>query len=222
MTEASLTTFMTEVVAQGTERRLALWMLKEDPFFRRLPPERYSEAIDFALHAGQTAAGTATSQYGRKPLDMAAALQVSVNRSDEVPRAEKTVLFSEYSDRPPTITLYTPSIVEVNILIRENGLAELLGVSDIEHVYLTHELYHHLEAKKLITGTAGFRIRTLSLGPLRLSTGLPSLGEIAADCFASVILRLRVPPKALQLPTIYRYNPEYAWKLLEEIKKSPA
>ena len=221
MTGEPLSVLMPEVVAHGTERRLAFWVLKEDNFFRRLRPERYGEAVDFALQAGRKAAEAAVVQYGREPEKMAAALQVSVKRSDEAPRAGKAILFSEYGDRPPAITLYAPSMEEVNASILENGLADLLGVSDVSRIHLVHELYHHLDARKLTPGTAGFRVPTLTLGPIRLTTGLPSLAEIAADRFASAVLRLKVPPKAFQFITIHRYNPDYAWKLLEDIKKYP-
>jgi hypothetical protein len=73
----------------------------------------------------------------------------------------------------------------------------------------------------LTGGTAGFRIQTFGLGPLRLSTGLPSLCEIAADRFALVVLGLKVPPKVMQFITIHRHNSEYAWHLLEELQRIP-
>jgi hypothetical protein len=217
--ESSLPALMGKVVAVGTERRFAHLMLKDDPFFGRLPPRLNQEAIDFALAAGETAAIRFLPQYGRAPTALAGALQVRVTHSDQVSQAGKAILFSEYSARPPSITIYTRSVNEANRLIRDNALAELLGIDDLIPMHLAHELYHHLEAKKLTAGTAGFRIPTFSLGPLRLSTGLPSLCEIAADRFALVVLGLKVPPKAIQFITIHRHNIEYAWHLLEELQR---
>ena len=220
--EGSLPALMAEVVTVGTEHRFAHLMLKDDPFFGRLPPRADQEAIDFALAAGQTAADRVVPQYGRVPEAITAALRVPVTHSDQVPQAGKTILFSEYSDRPPSITIYTRSVNEANQLIRDNGLAASLGISNLAPMHLAHELYHHLEARKLTEGTSGFRIQTLRLGPLRLSTGFPSLCEIAADHFASVVLGLKVPPKAMQFITVYRHNREYAWNLLEELQRLPA
>ncbi len=219
--EGPLQALMAEVVAVGTERRFAHLMLKDDPFFGRLPPQSDQEAIDFAFAAGRAAADRVVPQYGRAPEAIAAALQVPVTRSGQETQVGKTILFSEYSDRPPSITIYTRSVNEANRLIRDNGLSESLGIDDLAPMHLAHELYHHLEARKLTGGTAGFRIETFRLGPLRLSTSLPSLCEIAADRFALVVLGLKVPPKAMQLITVHRHNSGYAWHLLEELQRLP-
>ncbi len=217
----SLNALMTEVVAVASERRCAYLMLKDDPFFGRLPSGSEQEVVQFALTAGQAAAQQVMNQYGRVPETLASSLQVRVNRNDATMAVGKAVLFSEYGDRPPAVTIYTHSVEEANRLIRDNGLAEALGLDDVTPVHLAHELYHHLEAKKLTEGTSGYRIPTLSWGPIRLRTGLPSLGEIAADRFALVLLGLKVPPKAIQFITIYHHNDEYAWQLLEELRRFP-
>ena len=210
---------MTLVVAVATERRCAGLRLREDPFFGRLPSGSGEKAIDAAFKAGQRAADTIMTQYGRVPDQIASALQVKLNWSDAPLQTAKAVLFSEYGDRPPCITLYSRSIQEANGLIREHGLSGLLALEDVAPVHLTHELYHHLEAKKLTEGTGDYRIQTHAWGPIRLRTGLPSLCEIAADHFAKVVLRLRVPMKAVEFITIYQYNREYAWQLLDQLRE---
>lgn len=212
---------MTEVIAVGTEHRCAYLRLREDPFFGRLPHGSDEKAIEAAFAAGQQAADRIIVRYGRTPDRIASALQVKVTWSDTQLQTEKAVLFSEYGDRPPSITLYTRSINEANDLIRGHRLSDLLGIDDVKPAHLTHELYHHLEAKKLTEGTSGYRIQTLGLGPLRLRTGLPSLCEIAADRFAKAVLGLKVPIKAIEFITIYQYNSEYAWQLVEQLRKLP-
>jgi len=220
--EGSLASLMVEVIAVATERRCAHLMLREDPFFRRLPPGNEPEAIEWAFAAGQAAAEKVISQCGRSLERIASSLQVRVTHRDAAMAAGRAVLFSEYGDRPPTVTIYTRSVEEVNRLIQDNILADSLGLNDVTPVNLAHELYHHLEAKKLIEGTSGFQIPNLTLGPIRLRTGLPSLSEIAADRFALVVLGLKVPPRAIQFITIHHHNPEYAWQLLEEMRRFPA
>jgi len=215
----ALKELMAEVVAAGTERRCAHLMLREDPLFGRLAQGSDEEAIGVALNAGQQAADRIIAQHGRSPDRIVSALHVNVTWSDAFLQTGKAVLFSEYGDRPPSITLYRRSIHEANDLIREHGLSDLLGMSDIAPMHLTHEVYHHLEMKKLTEGTRGYRIETLGLGPIRLRTGLPSLSEIAANRFAMTVLGIHVPVKAIEFITIYRYNREYAWQLLEELRK---
>ncbi len=213
--ERSLRNLMERVVREGTERRFANLTLREDPFFYRLSPEKYPEAVEFGLSAGSGAAETAGEKYGREPITLAAALCISVIRSDDPAQIGPLVHFSEYRGKPPAITLYRRSIMEANQLIQEHDLEDLLGFADVEPIHLAHEIYHHLEAKRLIPGASGFRLETLRLGPLRFRTGLPSLSEIAADRFALRLLGLKVAPKAAQLLTIHAHNPDYAWSFLE-------
>jgi hypothetical protein len=220
--ERGLRELMERAVREGTERLFAHLILREDPFFHRLPPERHSEAVDFGLNAGEGAAKTAVERYGREPMSMAASLGISVIRSDDSAQAGPMVHFSEYREKPPQITLYRRSMAEANQLIQEHDLEGLLRFAQVEPIHLAHELYHHLEAKKLIPGASRFRLETFRLGPLRFRTGLPSLSEIAADRFALRLLGLKVAPKAVQLLTIYAHNPDYAWSFLERLPGLPA
>jgi len=213
---------MREVVAVASDRRLAHLTLSEDPFFHRLTPEKARDAVEFALKAGEFAAETAKTKWGRNPESIAAALNLPIIKSADPARTGRAVLFSEYGNKPPSIILHTHSISEVNRLIQEHGLADLLGIEDVGPVHLTHELYHHLDGEKLVPGTAGFRIQTLNLGPIHLASGLPSLSEIAADRFAASILDLTVPPRALTFITIHALNGDYAWDLLGRLQELPA
>jgi len=218
----SLAALMQSVVASGTERRCAHLTLLEDPFYHRLAPGRERDAVDFGLTAGQVAAEMAAEKWGREPEAIASALKVPVAHSEAPAQTGRSVLFSEYGDRPPSITLHMRSVEEANRLVRSHHLERLLGVSDVGPIHLAHELYHHLEAQRLTPGTAGFRIQTGRLGPLRFRTGLPSISEIAADRFAAGLLDLTVPPKAVEFLTIYSLNPDYAWESLARLQALPA
>jgi len=220
--ETGLRDLMERVVREGTERRFAHLILREDPFFRRLPEEMRSEAVDFGLNTGAGAVETAVERYGREPETMAAALHISIVRSDKSAQAGSLIHFSEYREKPPAITLYRRSLAEANQLVQEHDLEDLLGLSDVEPIHLAHEIYHHLEAKKLILSASRFRLETFRLGPLRLRTGLPSLSEIAADRFALRLLGLKVAPKAVQLLTVHAHNPDYAWSCLECLQSLPS
>lgn len=216
-----LAQYCNAVVDLGTEWRCAALTLAEDPFADKLSARR-AEAIGFALGAGETAAAVIVPRYGRDPEAIAQALQVPVCRSDEAAMTGRAVRFSEYGNRPPSITLYTESLGATNRLIREHGLAARLGLEDVAPVYLAHELYHHLEITRLTPGTAAFRLTTHRLGPLTFRTGLPSLCEIGADRFATTVLGLRVPPKILHFIITYNRNPDYAERLLARMEALPA
>lgn len=209
------------VLADGTERRFARLMMTDDPLVRRLRG-REVEALAYALRAGQTAADEIASRYGRDPEAVAAALGVSVARGEEDAKAGHSVHLSEYCDRPPGITLHMRSLLAVREMIEANDLAPLLGLSDPVPLHLAHELYHHLEAKRLTAGTAGYRLENFRLGPLRWGTGFPSLSEIAADKFAIALARQELHPKVIHFLVIYQYNPDYAWELLAKLRDLPA
>jgi hypothetical protein len=209
---------MAEVMCEGIERKLAELALMEDPLFGRLPPERRHEAVDHGLMAGQQAADHIIAAYGNDPEAIAAKLAVSIKYNPEPARGGTVLYLSEYFRRPPTITLHMHSLSEANLVIREHGLGETLGLDDISPVHLAHELYHHLEACNLITGTGGFQIETFRIGPLRLKSKLASVEEIAADRFAMAILGIKVPPGALKFLTIYEHNIDYAWDILRKLR----
>lgn len=213
---------MQAVLTAGTERRFAHLTLLDDPFVHRLTPDMAREAIGCAFAAGQAAAELAVMRWGRDPEGVAAAVHVPITRSDEPAQTGRAVLFSEYGNRPPSIILHVHSVAEANRLIRDHALDQLLGVADVGPVHLAHELYHHLEGHRLITGTSGFRLQTGRLGPIRFRTGLPSLSEIAADRFAASLLGFRVPPRALAFITIHALNSSYAWDLVGRLQELPA
>jgi hypothetical protein len=219
--DRDLPALMREVLRAGSEQRLAHLTLLDDPFARRLQPGAHLGAVDFALAVGRTAAEIASERWGRRPEEIAAALGVPICRSDDPAQAGRSVLFSEYGNRPPSITLHVRSIDEANQSIEAYRLGELIGVTDVGPLHLTHELYHHLEGQKLTPGTAHFRIETWRLGPFHLQTGLPSLSEIAADRFAQGLLGLEVAPKAIEFITLFRLDPDYAWRQVERLRALP-
>lgn len=220
--DRSLPALMRAVVAAGTDRRFGHLSLQEDPFVHRLTVAMSHEAVEFALAAGEAAARETTAKWGHDPAEIAASLKVPIARNDEPAQTGRSVLFSEYGNRPPSIILHAHSVAQANRLIRDYDLEPVVGVADVGPVHVAHELYHHLEDRRLTSGTSGFRIQTGRFGPLRFRTGLPSLSEIAADRFASVVLGLRVPPKALGLVTIYAMDSDYAWRVFSRLQEVPA
>ncbi len=220
-TTIPLTELLRSVLAAGTERRFGHMALSEDPFYGRVREDEAPRAVEFALDAGRMAAEMSAERWGRDPEAVAAALGVPVERNPEPARAGAKVFMSEYGDRPPKITLHMDSLGRVNEQIEALGLEELLGLSDVVPAHIAHELYHHMEIKQLVAGTAPFRIDSLKVGPLRLQTGLCSLSEIAADSFARALLEMRVCPGALQFITVYSHSPEVALQRLDRLKQFP-
>ncbi|MHB1132821.1 MAG: hypothetical protein ACYC4L_10585 [Chloroflexota bacterium] len=216
----TLAELMAAVVAAGTERRFGRLIMLDDPLIVRLA-DRVDEAIAYGIAAGRQAAAATAGQYGRDPVAVAAALGVPVTQDEVEAKAGSSVLLSEYGDRPPGIVMHLASLRAAREMIEREGLAPLLGLSDPWPTHLAHELYHHLDAKRLTPGTSGFRVTTLHLGPLHLDSGLPSLSEVSADSFAQSLLSLAIHPKALHFLIIYQYNPEYAWQLLEKLRSLP-
>jgi hypothetical protein len=194
-------------------------LLKNDPLYARIPVVRMSEAIQCGIDAGVTLAQRQTKEFQtRDPLLHADQLGVKVTHTNRDSHIGPRVYHSEYFSPPPTILIYSQSMAELERMIDKSGLRQALNIESPIPIFVAHEIYHHLETKQKPAPTERFRITTFALGPFKLTSGLVSLSEIAADAFAQEFLRLSHPPKLLEYLTIYRHNSDLAWQLVEELE----
>lgn len=215
----SLRSLVGRVLRTADPCKLGRLLLADDPVFGRVPAQRRDEAVRYGLEVGAAIARELVAQHKTtNPFILARSLGVKVTYSDRAGRVGARVNYSEYGSKPPTIVIYQQSMDEVNGAIKQHGLELELGLGDITPLHAAHELYHHVEMHRKPSPTAGFRVTTLALGPLRLTSGLVSLSEIAANAFAQELLHLRVFPTALEYVTIYLHSPGLAWEMVERLQ----
>ncbi|MHB1007605.1 MAG: hypothetical protein ACYC3S_18485 [Chloroflexota bacterium] len=216
----NLEQLMERVLRAATPLRMAELLLADDPLSGRLRTERWQEAARYGVAAGSgVAAEVLREKRTANPFALAESLGVAVKQDDQQGQVGPRVHYSQYSAHPPAITIYRQSMDAVNAAIREHGLAESLGLYDITPIHTAHELYHHVEMHRKPSPTAGFRVTTLALGPVRLDSGLPTLSEIAANGFAQALLGLRYYPTVLEFITVFQHNPHLAWARLATLEE---
>lgn len=216
----SLVELIEQVLRLADRRKLAGQLLATDPLYRRIRLDQRGAAVDFGLGAGERVSRELMAQWGTTdPFALAQSLGIKISFTEGKSRVGSHVRFSEYRGKPPAITIYSESMDDVNGAIRENGLGAKLGISDITPIHVAHELYHHVELQKKPPPTAGFRIPTLVVGPIRVDSGLVSLAEIAANAFAQELLGLRMYPSLLGFVTVYLHNAQLAWAMADGLEE---
>ncbi len=161
--------------------------LREDSQYRRIPVERRAVLVEAALEDGRSLAGRTRDLWGSDPMRIAAGCKVPVIHSEDDAGFGSTIVHAEYRTCPPSITLYLPAIRH-------------LGIDRTAPIFLAHELYHHFDCTR---GHAPLSrqhpVEIFRLGPLKWTSGLSSLSEIAAGSFAQKLLALSFHPRVLDL-----------------------
>ncbi len=178
-------------------RTLGLLQLQSDPQFPRIEPGRREALVDAALADGRFLAADVRSHLGPDPAFIAASCGVPVTDSGDEAGFGSTIVFAEYATRPPSITLYGPAIRRLDGKIAREGAVARLGIAETRSIFLAHELYHHFDCTRSEPLSRRHRVRIFGLGAWAWTSGLTSLGEIAAGAFAQELLGLSFHPKLL-------------------------
>ena len=183
-----------------TARALSNSILAEDAMFRRVPLGVRSALVNAALSEGRVCAESMSCDFGTDPWTIAQRLGVAVVESDADAGFGSVVVFAEYTERPPTITLYRTAIEEMNHRLAALGVRGILCAEDRRPVFLAHELYHHLARSTLRPPfSRSYRVTLLHLGRWRWTSRIASLEEIAAGAFAQTLLGLKLHPRLVEL-----------------------
>jgi len=186
-------------MAAAPPETLGLLMLKNDPHAARLDDRTQLAAVSDALADGAAAASDLRKRFLRlAPREIAHALRVPVEATDDDPLVGSIWRFAEYRPRPPRIVLYTRGLAPLEQALAGNLATRMLGEATAQDVFVAHELYHHIEATRTDTPVARrHQAMLFQIGKWRWRTGIAMLGEIAAGSFAQALLDLPCHPKAL-------------------------
>jgi hypothetical protein len=186
-------------IAAAPPEAAGLSMLKADIHALRLDDRAQHAAVSDALADGTATARDLRERFpGLPPCDIARALQVPVETSDDDPLVGSIWRLAEYRLRPARIVLYRRGLAPLEQALAGELGARLLGGAMAEDVFVAHELYHHLEAiRSEIPIARRHQATLLRIGKWRWRTGIATLGEIAAGAFAQALLDLPHHPKVL-------------------------
>jgi hypothetical protein len=191
----------------GTEDAMWSAMLREDPNYAKIPAEQRGEAVRRAATSGRGAADEIRSQTGTADAARIcdrAGVRVVVSAEPYV--HGKIVQTSTYVHRQRIITIYQGSVDEMNRFLREQALGDILGIADVSPVYLTHELFHHLEESGRGRAADLLQVVTFAWGPVVRRSGIARMSEIAADAFAQRLLDLPFAPRLLDYLTVWIHD----------------
>ena len=170
-------------------------ILANDPQAFRLTRAAAAKAIAAAVADGRAQAARCGAPCNAAEAAARLGVPVIVVPGDN--RFGPLFQFAEYRSRPACITLFGSAMDRLRKIIAEHGLAETLGLSDPAPVYLAHELYHHLDTIAPVPIARQAPVTMFALGPVRVPSGLVSLGEIGAAAFAGAMTGLRCHPRVL-------------------------
>lgn len=177
----------------ATPHALGLAMLSRDPVAARLSADAQHRLVSAALDDG-TAVGAMlrACHPALAPEGIAAAFGISVVRTDAPPFAGPFWRHADYRSSPPEIRLFSTALAALDALLEQDGLGDLLGITDAAPVFVAHELYHHIEATRDEAPLARrHAVTRLQVGPLRLDAPVLAMPEIAAGACAQTMLGLR-------------------------------
>jgi hypothetical protein len=205
----------------ATPRALGKLMLESDPAAARIPFDDSRRLVDVALDDGEAMARMAAARWGSDPERIAKQLGVAVSDGWEDAGYGTTVVYAEYGRKPARIVLYPAALHRLERQLARSPLGDLSSVSALRSVYLSHELYHHLDLERGEEAIA--RRERVTLGKfcgLRWMSGIAALAEIAAGSFAQHLLDLKFHPKLLDLLMLCEASPRAAARMAAALESS--
>lgn len=158
-------------------------ILKRDPCYGKIPPDRIQPAFDTAWSIGEREAKRFLSgcpNAGDAPMvELLKRWGFSVKTYDEDYIMGNTRYFCEYLSGTNEVKIYQKSI---QVWAEHNGLSYEKSLDLI----LAHEYFHYLEWHEIGLTSKCCLVPMLKLGPLSLGkTGISALSEIGANAFAN-------------------------------------
>src|SRR5262249_23728008 len=120
-------------IASASPETLGLLMLKSDPHAARLDDRSQLAAVSDALADGAAAASDLRKRFpGSAPRDIAHALCVPVEATDDDPLVGSIWRFAEYRPRPPSIVIYTRGLAPLDQALAGNLAMRMLGEATVQ------------------------------------------------------------------------------------------
>ena len=123
------------------------------------------------------------------------------------------LVFAQFSS-PKTITLFMRNLELFNDYIKKIQVSDSLLSLNPEELLIAHELFHFFEENDPKLKQTDVRFQSFKLGPIKLTSKLIAVSEIAAMNFAKEITNSVVNPCVLDILLQLPHNYERAVKNL--------
>lgn len=202
---------------------LAYLMLREDRLFNKIPGKEHCKIIDFCLQTGQKKAeDIRKTSPSSEIVDLISELGIKLVikdkyaipdlsfMGDHLKKKENAfierIYCSEYLPRPATIIVYQNTVDLAYEIFTGNGIE--VDKDLINHIFIAHELYHHLEETNESIIKSYPRVAVLRIGRWQIKVTVNTCSEIAAMAFAKEMLKTPFFPKIIDLFILSQRNPE--------------
>lgn len=215
----TLPDLLRDITSNVSDLELGLWLMKADPTANRVPMPQKRLLIAAALADGHAQATLVREQFpNADPGDIAHAWGLPVEHIASENRRGDILYFADYGGKPPVIRIFDGSVAIINAHLAHAGVAAEFGVHDATPVFIAHEIYHHLDTLRPRPISQQHRVTTLKIATWRLTSGLLSLAEIAANAFAQQLLCLAASPSLFELIAKFDQSPLHAWGMMNELQ----
>lgn len=178
------------------ENRVAYEILKEDLSFPKIPLDIHEELINYALDVGEETANSMLEEFGiSNPFTICDRLKLKVVIDTSSIEKGRFIFFSKYQPSPPKIIIYQEAINILQALIEKHNIRSKFFFPDLLSIQVAHELFHHLEKTRVGIVARRLRVYTFKFGPIKISSKVKALSEIAAHTFSKNLLGLPFHPR---------------------------
>ncbi|HEY8891911.1 MAG TPA: hypothetical protein VIM70_16855 [Clostridium sp.] len=193
-----------------------LYTFRRDPICNKLTDSEKIEMIKKANECGRQEAIGLIYKYGIMTCHQyAKQLGLTISEIDEK-NADDYILFAKFNS-PNNIFININNVKKVNELVSAENMNILIDEVDIEEVLIAHEMFHFIEGQNKEMYTSNAKIMLWKLGPIKYTSRLIALGEIAAMAFAKELLNLSYNPNLFDVLLLYPHDEKKAKMLYDEI-----
>lgn len=173
-------------------------ILKNDKSFHSLQKNDLLKLLSLSIFTGEKEANILQKQFPKTPLH-----HIAVNLGLKIKYPQDTLqednfFFSKYNQSLSEITINKNTIFLLSSVFNHKLPAYNFTFNIIRDIFLSHELFHHLEFIKKINLDKEFKFVNWKLGPIKFSSSPKCASEIAAFAFSQKINNISFHPKTLE------------------------
>lgn len=208
---------MLEDLTEISPTEWGVYAFSRDPLKARFQGEECRALAEQAIICGRTYAKRVSEEHNStNPLQILQKLGVKIQFAD-IPANTDRVLFAEFLE-PDEVFVYMDAVDKAEKLMEEGVRKVLTGQFDLQQTLLAHELFHVLEIRdKEEIFTQAYKHPLWKIGPLKNTSKVLALGEIAAMAFAQELCGLPYSVYVIDVLLLYGYSDNEASGLYEEI-----
>lgn len=188
-------------------------IFRRDPMYDRLDNFQKAHFTDYGLKCGLDYAIHIKDRYQDKQLsEIVEILGIDIQHKMTY-GIDGLLVFAQFSS-PKTITLFMRNLELFNDYIKKIQVSDSLLSLNPEELLIAHELFHFFEENDPKLKQTDVRFQSFKLGPIKLTSKLIAVSEIAAMNFAKEITNSVVNPCVLDILLQLPHNYERAVKNL--------